>query len=106
VDPGTIEVFATYPSLAVFYSGIGVNIEIDGNLSKHDWGSYSFEVPPGTHEVAVSYPWIFKPKAGRQKVTVELGSGEVVRVTYCARFVRYMRGTMTTEKVSSPRAAP
>ena len=100
MDTGTIEVVATYPPKAVFYSMIGANIEIDGNLSKHDWGSYSFELPPGTHEVAVSYPWAFKPKCGRQKVTVELGPGEVVRVTYCARFVRYMRGTMTTERVS------
>ena len=76
------------------------NIEIDGNLSKRDWGSYSFVLPPGTHEVAVSYPWLFMSKCGRRKVAVELGSDEVVRVTYRAHFMRYVPGKITSEKLS------
>jgi hypothetical protein len=76
------------------------NIEVDGSLSKHDWGSYSFSVAPGTHEVAVSYPWLFMSRCGRRKVEVEVGSGESVRVAYRAHFLRYVPGKIEAEKVS------
>lgn len=99
---GTIEVVATHPAAAVFYEAMKANIEVDGHLSKHAWGSYSFRVAPGTHEVAVSYPWLFKSRCGRSKVEVEVSSEETVRVTYLAHFIRYVPGKMTIEKVSSP----
>lgn len=98
---GTIEVVATHPAAAFFYSTMKANIEVDGNLSKHAWGSYRFTVSPGTHEVAVSYPWLFRSRCGRRNVEVEVGSGETVRVTYRARFLRYVPGKIKTEKVVS-----
>jgi hypothetical protein len=100
VAGGTIEVLATHPAAAFFYSTMKANIEVDGDLSKHAWGSYSYAVAPGTHEVAVSYPWLFMSRCGRRKVEVEVGSGEKVRVTYSARFLRYAPGKIKTEKVS------
>jgi hypothetical protein len=100
VANGTIEVVAAHPAAAFFYSVMKPSIEVDGNLSKHAWGSHSFAVAPGTHEVAVSYPWLFMSRCGRRKVEVEVGSGETVRVTYRARFVRYVPGKIKTEKVS------
>jgi hypothetical protein len=103
VADGTIEVVASHPAVAFFYSTMRANIEVDGNLSKHDWGSHSFRVAPGTHEVAVSYPWLFMRRCGRSKVEVDVGSEETVRVTYLAHVIRYVPGKMTTEKVSSPR---
>jgi hypothetical protein len=99
VADGTIEIVATHPAAAVFYSMMKANIELDGNLSKHAWGNYSLTVAPGTHEVAVSYPWLFMSRCGRRKVEVEVASGETVRVTYRARFLRYLPGKIKTEKI-------
>ena len=101
VDDGTIEVVATHPAAAFFYSMMKANIEVDGNFSKHAWGSYSFAVAPGTHVVAVSYPWLFMSRCGRRQVEVAVGSGETVRVTYRARFLRYVPGKIKTEKLTS-----
>jgi len=101
MSEATIEVVASHPSAAFVYSAMKVNIELDGSLLKRDWGSHSFPVAPGTHEVAVSYPWLFMRRCGRRNVVVDVGSGETVRVSYHAHLIRYVPGKMTTEKVAA-----
>jgi hypothetical protein len=100
VDGGTIEVVASHPRLAMV-GMLRANVEIDGDLSKHPWGTHSFPVEPGTHEVAVSYPWLFMRRCARRKVDVDVGSGETVRVVYRARMVRYLPGSIRVEKAAS-----
>lgn len=98
---GTIEVVAGHSPLAYVYAFVKPRIEIDDDEQKVPWGTHAFPVAPGTHRVAVSYPWLFKPQCGRNEVGVEVGSGETIRVTYEAGLVRYLPGKMATERVSS-----
>ena len=98
---GRIEVSATHSPLAYVYARVKPTIEIDDSVTKRPWGSHSFSVAPGTHTVAVSYPWLFKRRCGRNEVEVEVGAGETIRVTYRAGLIRYVPGKMTSETVSS-----
>jgi len=67
-------------------------------VEKRPWGTSSFEIPPGKHVIAVSYPWLFSPRCGRNTVEVEAAPGEIVRVTYVAPPIRYMPGKITVDE--------
>ena len=94
---GTIEITAEYPAIAFFYGLLKPNYEIDGKLEKRPWGTFSFPVAPGVHNVEVSYPWLFIRRAGKASVAVSVAEGQTVRVHYKASVVRYMPGTITVE---------
>jgi len=101
VADGTIEVVAAHSPSAYVYALVKPRIEIDDRETKLPWGTHSFPVAPGTHTVAVSYPWLLKSHCGRNEVEVEVGSEETIRVTYEAGLIRYVPGKMATEKMPS-----
>ena len=98
MEHATLEVTARHSAFAFIYALFKPTIEIDERVEKRPWGTSSFEIPPGKHVIAVSYPWLFSPRCGRNTVEVEAVAGEVVRVTYVAPPIRYMPGTITVDE--------
>src|SRR5690242_10583634 len=94
---GTIVITTSYPAAAFFYGLLQPNYEIDGKLEKRPWGTFLFRVQPGTHVVAISYPWFFIRRAGKASVAVEIAEGQKVSIHYKASFIRYMPGSISIE---------
>jgi hypothetical protein len=96
-NPGLarVEVTVAHSPLAFFYDLFMPPITISGQSHRRPWGTHFFEVPPGNHEISVSYPWLFSPECGKSTVRIALQPGETRRVTYTAGFVRYLPGKMT-----------
>jgi len=89
-----IFVVATHNPLAFFYRAFIPTIKINGAVHRLPWGAHKFEVPPGTYQVSVSYPWLLSPECGKNTVNLELKAGQRKTVTYCARLIRFIPGSI------------
>ena len=106
IDPATpvpdgrarVEVVTTHSPLAFLYATMRPNVRLDGELHSVAWGTSCFDVAPGRHTVAISYPWLVQ-ECGKAGTELEVGPGEIRRVTYHARNVRFVRGRLTVEDV-------
>ena len=94
-----IEVTTSYPPIAFLYGGLTLTIQIDDDRYRRPWGVSTFDVPAGTHEVAVSYPYLLWRECGRNSVVVHLGAGETRRVSYRPRAIRFIRGRIEADGV-------
>ena len=90
------EIVTSHPSFAFFYKSLQPNVRLDDELHGAPWGTSHFDVAPGTHTVAVSYPWLVQ-EAGRATVTIELRPGETKRVRYHARTIRFWPGKISVD---------
>ena len=102
IDPlpssSCIEVTLAHNPLAFFYEAFTPTLTINGQKERKPWGTHRFSLPPGEYEVAASYPWIIG-ECGRNSVRFALAAGERKKVTYCARFIRFIPGSMKVESV-------
>ena len=89
-----VEVTIAHNRLAFLCEAFTPTVTIDGRKERRPWGTHSFSLPPGEHEVAVSYPWITE-ECGRNSVKFLLAAGETERVRYCARLIRFIPGTIS-----------
>ena len=89
-----LRVAATHNPLAFFYSAFTPTITINGVSHRLPWGTHNFDVPPGTCAVSVSYPWLLSAECGKNSVTLQLKAGQQKTVTYCARLIRYLPGSI------------
>ena len=89
-----LNVAATYNPLAFFYAAFTPTITINGTVHRLPWGEHSFPVSPGAYEVSVSYQWLLSPECGKNTARVELRAGQRKTVTYCARLIRFIPGSI------------
>jgi hypothetical protein len=92
-----IELVVTHSPLAYIYEAFTPTVTINGNKERRPWGEYTYDLAPGTYRISVSYPWLFLRECGRNTVQVTVHPGETKRITYCARLIRYLPGTMKVE---------
>jgi len=97
METGVVEVTTSHSPLAFIYALVQTTIEIDNRVERRPWGTHRFEVAPGEHTIAVSYPWVFDRRCGRNSVTVTVRAGETARIAYRAPLIRYLPGKITTE---------
>jgi hypothetical protein len=100
-DTGQIEVATSYPPYAFFYGALTPTVQIDDERHRCSWGTSTFDVPPGRHLVAVSYPWLFMRECGRNTVTVDVGAGSSTRVRYRPWLIRFVPGRIRVDASSS-----
>src|SRR4051794_40632975 len=91
-----IELTLTHNPLAFFYRAFTPTVTINGKKERKPWGTYLLNLPPGDYVVAASYPWLIS-ECGRNSVEFSLEAGEKKKVTYCARFIRFIPGAMKVE---------
>ena len=94
-----IEVTASYPPFAALYGASAPTIQIDDDRYRRPWGVSTFRVPAGTHEVAVSYPYLFWRECGRRSVFVHVRAGDTRRVSYQPSAIRFIRGRIEVDGV-------
>jgi hypothetical protein len=104
-SPSYVEVALTHNALAFFYEAFIPTITINGRKERKPWGTHLYCLPPGDYEVAASYPWIIS-ECGKNSVRFSLAAGEAKRVTYCARFIRFVPGSIRVEAVVGPVPPP
>ena len=63
-----IIVIATHSPFAYIYAFFRPTIAINDENHRRPWGKHTFEVPAGSYDVTVSYPWIFSPECGKNSV--------------------------------------
>jgi hypothetical protein len=105
LPPSYVEVALTHNRLAFFYEAFTPTLTINGKIERKPWGTHLFSLPPGEVEVAASYPWIIR-ECGRNSVRFSLAAGETKKVTYCARFIRFIPGSIRVEEVLAPVPPP
>src|SRR4051812_35086736 len=96
VSSSSVEVTVAHNPLAFFYEAFTPTITINGMKERRPWGTHHYDLPPGDYEVAASYPWIIR-ECGSNSVRFSLATGEKKRVHYCARFIRFLPGTISVK---------
>jgi hypothetical protein len=87
--------------LAVLLLLFKTNVTIDGVTSVQPWGSHFFSVPAGTHDVTVSFRYLFSQATGQSRITVEVDPGRITNVKYRSPFLVFLGGSMKVEPPSS-----
>ena len=70
------------------------NVTIDGATSVLKWGDHFFDVPPGVHEVRVSFRYLFSSRTGETALSAEVVPGRTTTVLYRSPFIVFMGGSM------------
>ena len=70
------------------------NVSIDGVTSVLKWGDHFFAVPPGRHEVSVSFRYLFSSQMGRASIGVEVAPGHTTTVLYRSPFLVFLGGSI------------
>ena len=70
------------------------NVTIDGVTSVLKWGDHFFVVPPGAHEVRVSFRYLFSSRTGENSLNVAVAPGRTTTVLYRSPFIVFMGGSM------------
>lgn len=83
----------TFP-LAFLLLLFKTNVTIDGATSVLKWGDHFFVLPPGSHEVRVSFRYLFSSRTGEAILRVEVVPGRTTTVLYRSPFLVFMGGSM------------
>ncbi len=70
------------------------NVTIDGSTSVLKWGDHLFVVAPGTHDVKVSFRYLFSQRQGEAALTVEVVANKTTTVLYRSPFLVFLGGSM------------
>jgi hypothetical protein len=63
-------------------------IRIDGTLHRRKWGTHTFDVAPGKHEIEISFWWLFANYA-RGHASVDVLAGQTARLRYRIRIFTF-----------------
>lgn len=78
----TIEIRTSHIWFSVFQDLCSPVIEIDGESHKRSWGTHSFFVAPGQHEITAYHRWVFFSRAFESRVSVEVVDGVPLRLRW------------------------
>ena len=70
------------------------NVTIDGTTSVLKWGDHMFAVPPGPHDVTVSFRYLFSQRQGEAHLTVDVVADQATTVLYRSPFIVFLGGSM------------
>ena len=90
----TIQVETKHSPLAWLLYLTKVQIAVDGQPATLPWGTHEFQVPPGQHDVAVSFGYFGKQR-GPASSTVTADDSQPVRLRYRAPFMMFSPGRMS-----------
>jgi hypothetical protein len=68
----------------------------DGVENPRRWGTSLFELPAGTHRVAVFVPYLFLPRCGLAETSVDIVLGSLKRLGFLMPPVVTAKGTLKT----------
>ena len=77
-----VEVKLSFFPLAFLLLACTPRVEINGHAHICKWGTHFFTLPPGTYQVTIYFPYITSSRCGENTALVEVGEGQIRRVTY------------------------
>ena len=86
---------ALVPEVVPYWQGSYISGTF-GERSTIVLGMTDYTLPPSDYEIAVSYPWVANVESGKNRVRIRLEEGQLRKVKYTARYLRYIPGKMTT----------
>ena len=102
----TLHIQTSFFPLAIFLYGVSPTIQINDVIHKCGWGWASFELPPGTYELDVSFPY-FKATTGLASTTVTITDPDaVVAYAYSAPLLINMAGKLVERQQGAPAGVP
>ena len=96
-----IEVTLEYTPLAFIYGLCPAFAIINGVENRTGWGTFFFPVPPGRYNVACYTNYLFISRCGLNSMDIDIYPGQIVRVTWSAPPITFMKGAMRAEVRSS-----
>ncbi len=96
------EVKLEYSPLAFLYALGSVYVSINGTVMKAKWGTQFYPAVPGRYNISCYTHYFITPKAGLNSLEVDLYPGQVVRVTWRAPFLVFMKGPMQAQVIAGP----
>jgi hypothetical protein len=91
-DPTGISVRTRIFPLAFILLLFKTNVVIDGVESTLPWGTHFFSVPPGSHEVRVSFRYVLSRTMGENSVMVDVAAGQTTNVRYRSPILVFLKG--------------
>ena len=100
----TLHVQTSFFPLAFILFGVTPSVQINGVVHKRPWGWSSFELPPGTYTLEVSFPYM-GPTTGKATTEVTVSSAdEVLTYMYGAPMMMFSAGTIRQAQNAPPPA--
>ncbi|MCW3054807.1 MAG: hypothetical protein JWN14_3977 [Chthonomonadales bacterium] len=88
--------------LAFLYALCPVYVEINGTRIQAKWGTQFFPAVPGRYLITCYTNYLITPQCGKNSIEVDLYQGQVVRVTWTAPLIVFMKGPMRWELITGP----
>ncbi len=98
------EVKVEHSPLAFLYALCPVYVVINGTKMTAKWGAQFYPAVPGRYNIQCFCSYMFTPQTGLNGMEGDLYPGQVVRVTWTAPLVVFMKGKMRWELISGPTA--
>jgi hypothetical protein len=57
-------------------------VTIDDRTYELPWGAHYFALEPGSHQLEVSYPYLYLSRAGKASILVEVAPDQIVQAAY------------------------
>ena len=77
-----IQIETSFFPLSFFLYACTPTIVIDGVACQRPWGSHSFQLPPGMHNVKIFFRYLLMSECGANSMDVMVESNRVSRITY------------------------
>ena len=95
MDTGTgIQLTAKHNPLAWLLFFTKLTVTVDGDAQTHKWGSTFIPAAPGTHEVAITFGYMGRPR-GNATTSVTVPESGVVALTYKMPSSMFASGKLT-----------
>ena len=69
-------------------------IKINGHEYRKPWGTHTYDLPAGTYDVIVSYPYLFFGDCSVARAQVQVYAGYRTFVNYNGAFIIFMSGSI------------
>lgn len=101
-----VEVKVTFFPLAFIYWLCPVYVVINGVSMRAKWGAQFYPLAPGRYTVGCFTKYLIAQRCGWNTVDVDIYPGQVVRVTWTAPHVTFMKGPIRAELIASTPPPP
>jgi hypothetical protein len=93
---GELKIHTSFFILMWILYFFSTKIEINGQAVNKPWGVSSFPMPAGTHQLRVSFNYLFGP-AGTAVRNVTVHAGHTTTVRYSAPWLIFLAGDLTEQ---------
>ena len=100
---GTLQLKTSYGWWMFILAFFKPKLRVNGyELPLAGWGESSHQLYAGTNEISVSFPYLFLPRAGEAKTTIQLPPSGTIRLEYRPPWIVFLPGKLTPTTPAAP----